>query len=355
MAVPVTDRTSPDFSSLGLLQAAVLGLTDARYNTTRDLQPIPNMDGFPNGRRLEDDVTRIELQAVGGIVLAVLGLGYDDYEPVTATTTLCAVRRGLSLDFTLDLPEGAAVTDVVSATYGSGTGTNCSNFAFGTCQIDVTDKVKKLLDTDPSEVGFDIDVEHVDPDEVLQFILSLNNPCPGSVQSLQVVLAYQLAGNLATQDLVDVLNFTTGIEGNDTTFQTSFPFEQKPWNGFLDGAMNGGPGSPVITTGALAPKTGSSGMKLAPPPVTMKQVVAYPNPASQTATFRYRVNSPSEVSVSIFDGQGNLVATPLQKQPRQAGVYELPVNVSKLENGIYYARVLSGGTQQMVKFVVGNK
>ena len=39
------------------------------------------MDGFPNGRRLEDDVTRIELQAVSGIVLAAIGLWYDDYKP----------------------------------------------------------------------------------------------------------------------------------------------------------------------------------------------------------------------------------------------------------------------------------
>ncbi len=36
------------------------------------------MDGFPNGRRLEDDVTTIELQAVGGVVLAAIGLFYDD-------------------------------------------------------------------------------------------------------------------------------------------------------------------------------------------------------------------------------------------------------------------------------------
>ncbi|MGB3076117.1 MAG: DUF4331 family protein, partial [Chitinophagales bacterium] len=39
----------------------------------------PNMDGFPNGRRLEDDVTRIELQAVGGVALAAIGLWYDDH------------------------------------------------------------------------------------------------------------------------------------------------------------------------------------------------------------------------------------------------------------------------------------
>ncbi len=80
MAVPVTQRNDPAFSSLGLVQAAVLGLTDPAFNTTTDLQFIPNMDGFPNGRRLEDDVTRIELQAVGGVVLAAIGLWYDDYD-----------------------------------------------------------------------------------------------------------------------------------------------------------------------------------------------------------------------------------------------------------------------------------
>jgi hypothetical protein len=85
MAVPTTPRNSPDFSSEGLLQAAVLGLTDARFNTSTALQPIPNMDGFPNGRRLEDDVTRIELQAVGGAVLAAIGLFYDDYSATAAS------------------------------------------------------------------------------------------------------------------------------------------------------------------------------------------------------------------------------------------------------------------------------
>ncbi len=89
MAVPVTQRNDPAFSPLGLVQAAVLGLTDPAYNQNTSIQFIPNMDGFPNGRRLEDDVTRIELQAVSGVVLAAIGLWYDDYtvggpNPVTA-------------------------------------------------------------------------------------------------------------------------------------------------------------------------------------------------------------------------------------------------------------------------------
>ncbi len=86
MAVPATSRTNADFSSLGIIKAAVLGLTDSRFNTSTSLQFIPNMDGFPNGRRLEDDVTTIELQAVSGVVLAAIGLWYDDYDPNTSTS-----------------------------------------------------------------------------------------------------------------------------------------------------------------------------------------------------------------------------------------------------------------------------
>jgi hypothetical protein len=80
MAVPVTPRSSPDFSNMGIIQAAVLGLTDARFTASgTTMQNIPNMDGFPNGRRLEDDVVGIELKAVSGAVLAAIGLWYDDY------------------------------------------------------------------------------------------------------------------------------------------------------------------------------------------------------------------------------------------------------------------------------------
>ncbi len=84
MAVPVTPRDDVNFSSLGLIQAAAIGLTVAPFNETAELEFIPNMDGFPNGRRLEDDVTRIELQAVSGLVLAAIGLWYDDYDPASS-------------------------------------------------------------------------------------------------------------------------------------------------------------------------------------------------------------------------------------------------------------------------------
>ncbi len=81
MATPATDRTTDEFKKNayeGLVRAAALGLTAAPYNTSTKLEAIPHMDGFPNGRRLEDDVTTISLQAVGGLVLAAVGLPFDD-------------------------------------------------------------------------------------------------------------------------------------------------------------------------------------------------------------------------------------------------------------------------------------
>jgi hypothetical protein len=81
MATPVTERGTDEYTKNafeGLVRAAALGLTAAPYNQSSNLEFIPHMDGFPNGRRLEDDVTTIELQAVGGLVLAAVGLPFDD-------------------------------------------------------------------------------------------------------------------------------------------------------------------------------------------------------------------------------------------------------------------------------------
>ncbi|WP_420460518.1 DUF4331 domain-containing protein [Neolewinella sp.] len=105
MAVPPTPRNSDAFDSRGLVWAAVLGLTDPAFTGGGDsLQMIPNMDGFPNGRRLEDDVTRIELQAVSGVVLAAIGLWYDDYDPDMDDSPVTEQLLGV-LNYTTEVEE----------------------------------------------------------------------------------------------------------------------------------------------------------------------------------------------------------------------------------------------------------
>lgn len=81
MATPVTPRGNTEYTTyarFGLVRAAAIGLTVSPFKDTLIAQRIPHLDGFPNGRRLEDDVTTIELQAVGGLVLAAVGLPFND-------------------------------------------------------------------------------------------------------------------------------------------------------------------------------------------------------------------------------------------------------------------------------------
>jgi hypothetical protein len=229
MAVPATPRNSSDFSSLGLIQAAVLGLTDTRFNGSTTLQRIPNMDGFPNGRRLEDDVTRIELQAVSGVVLAAIGLWYDD-RPIGSSP-------------------------------------------------------------------------------------------------------------LSTQ-LTNVLGYKTGIEANDTTFKSVFPYVQTPWSGF------GRCGGPT----ALATGINGYGVGINAPKLNMLQ--NYPNPFKESTTFKYRVTEQTHLDISIFDLTGRKVTT-LINQSVQEGTYEIIWNADNVSNGTYIASLSSNGRiLQTMKVVV---
>jgi hypothetical protein len=221
MAVPVTPRNSPNFSSEGLLAAAVLGLTNATYSTSATLQNIPNMDGFPNGRRLEDDVTRIELQAVSGVVLAAIGLWYDDY--------------------------------------------------------------------------------------------TVNGPNP------------------VTPQLLGVLGYSTGIQANDTTFKSSFPYVQSPWAGTTKcggpTAINNAVGFSEFGVGVAAPE--------------LAFVQNYPNPFRGNTTFKFRVTNAAQVMISVYDLNGRMVAV-VTNENRKAGTHEVDYDASGLSSGIYIANLSSG-------------
>jgi len=243
MAVPATQRNDPNFSSEGLVQAAVLGLTNPAYNANASLQFIPNMDGFPNGRRLEDDVTLIELQAVSGVVLAAVGLWYDDFD--------------------------------------------------GT--------------------------------------------------------------NPVTPNLINVLTYRTGINKNDTTFKTTFPFVQAPWPGTHNCDCSGVDQSSVAKTsvpagtnmrGMVKP---SSDLGMASPEVFLS---TYPNPSEGTNTVRYRVEVPSQVRIVVYDQQGRLIKELVNKK-HEAGVYTVEWNTGKLTAGSYLITALKDGDKkqsvQMIK------
>jgi Domain of unknown function (DUF4331) len=236
MAVPVTDRNSPDFNSDGLIWAAVLGLTDPRFNGNKNLEFIPNMDGFPNGRRLEDDVTRIELQSVGGVVLAALGLWYDDFVP---------------------------------------------------------------------------------------------------------------GGSPVTPRLLGVVSYNTGVNANDTTFKTSFPFVQTPWSGTHNCSCS----APAPMTKTAINNNGPSTMQplgFASPGI---EIATSPNPMGSSNTLRYHVAVPSKVSIMLYDASGKPLKVLVNKKV-EAGTYTTQWNANGMAKGSYFISASKdGGAKQSVTVI----
>jgi len=240
MAVPPTARNSSQFSSLGLVQAAVLGLTDPAYNSTTGIQNIPNMDGFPNGRRLEDDVTRIELQAVSGVVLAAIGLWYDDY-----------------------------------------------------------------------------------------------TPGPGS--------------NPVTPNLINVLSYSTGVDANDVSFKTSFPYVQAPFAGDYICPCN-----ETISSDRSNPTIGNSvntgGLAVKAPEVFAK---VFPNPFVDNSVITYHLDAPATVNISLVNVEGQVVMQLVNKNMK-AGNYTEKIGSSKLIKGIYFIKIAKDGqVKQTIKVIKG--
>ena len=239
MAVPVTPRDNPLFSNLGLIQAAVIGLTDPAYAGT-SLQNIPNMDGFPNGRRLEDDVTRIELQAVSGVVLAAIGLWYDDYKPATSPTPV-------------------------------------------------------------------------------------------------------------TTQLINVLSYATGINKNDTTLRTSFPYVQTPWAG--DHICDCAPQMYNMPQMAAPGRTNvDNQLGIVAPEVF---ATTTPNPFVNTNTIKYHLDAPSVINIEVYNTDGKMLKVLVNKK-MDAGTYTQDWNGSGLIKGVYYIQVSKNGiAKQNIKVVKG--
>jgi hypothetical protein len=186
---------------------------------------------------LEDDVTRIELQAVSGIVLAVLGLPYDDY-----------------------------------------TGGN----------------------------------------------------------------------NYITQDLLDVLGYTTGIESNDTAFRYEFPYLQTPWTGTSAccglGVDEEGSNKPNITSSH--PQISNLGLS-----APLSVASASPNPFTNNLVIRYHLEVASNTIVAIYDANGRMVKT-LVNQKQNAGSYSVTWNASGQPTGIYFiSTIINGKATQTLRIV----
>jgi hypothetical protein len=81
-----------------------------------------------------------------------------------------------------------------------------------------------------------------------------------------------------------------------------------------------------------------------------KQTLAtYPNPTNNTVSFKYNFDNTAS-TVRITDIAGRVVMT--QEFGKQSGVQEISLNVSSLNNGMYFLELVAGKAQAISKFTV---
>lgn len=392
MAVPVTPRNSPEFSAEGLLQAAVLGLTDPRFNTSTALQNIPNMDGFPNGRRLEDDVTRIELQAVAGVVLAAIGLPYDDYVPtglvsiLEVNNTAGMAKTGYNFfgvfnghSYYRSIARQPWFAARASARAAGGYLTTISSqeeqdfvYTNGVRNPNVTYSFDNgaWIGLNDAEMEGTFVWENGEPVTFTFWEQGEPNNANGNEDYVQMKIDNGKWNDYFSNDapvsagLLNVLNYQTGINRNDTTLKSVFPFVQTPWPGTFNDNCNDmsqlQPGNNAVSSSRSANESGSmSSARTAEAFGTLKvaapeaMITAAPNPVTGITNVRYRLSSPSNVQVVVSDAQGRAVKV-LVNANQEAGTYNVNWDAARAAKGIYFISVLkNGAVKQTVRVTRG--
>jgi hypothetical protein len=72
----------------------------------------------------------------------------------------------------------------------------------------------------------------------------------------------------------------------------------------------------------------------------------YPNPFNPSTNIKFSLAKAGQVSLKIYNVNGQLVKTVIDNENRQAGQYEVSVDMSNLTSGIYFT-VLENGTEKL--------
>ena len=72
----------------------------------------------------------------------------------------------------------------------------------------------------------------------------------------------------------------------------------------------------------------------------------FPNPADESATFRFTAVDDGEVQIRIFDTNGQEVAKAVHQETRADETYELKLATQDLAEGMYYYNLETGGHYQ---------
>jgi hypothetical protein len=104
-------------------------------------------------------------------------------------------------------------------------------------------------------------------------------------------------------------------------------------------------------TGFFAPGTTQATVRINDTPPRFNLEQNYPDPFNPSTTIRYELPKASQVNLSVYDILGREVSV-LVNEKKDAGIYEVRYEGSKLASGVYFYRLQAGDYVASKKMLV---
>ena len=205
--------------------------------------------------------------------------------------------------------------------------------------LNVTVLVEQINDPPVFSISFP-EPEFQDPDTV-RWVLALDDYVedPDNADS-ELTWTYTLIDSQGVNIVIDPATHKASIlaTGMYTDFHIAFTVRDPQLASATDTLTIG-----VVMTGVE--------QKIGAAPETFTLSPNYPNPFNPSTTIRYGVPVPSHVRLTIFNIQGQIVETLIDKQ-QMPGMYELKWNGSGTATGIYFYRIETDSWQQVRRMIL---
>jgi hypothetical protein len=160
--------------------------------------------------------------------------------------------------------------------------------------------------------------------------------------SVTSMFALSVVFPTTTGDTVSVVSNVMGCSTSDSLSWVNFP---SGWRSTLS-AISSHPNTdlwifPVGAALAGVSEYSTTGLSL---------LGAYPNPAKDFTSLKYRTDMPGLVSIEVFDLTGRVIAN--TSETLNAGTHEIKISLKDLVAGNYYYTVKTGSAQLTSKFAV---
>ena len=128
----------------------------------------------------------------------------------------------------------------------------------------------------------------------------------------------------------------------DRTLEYYFSYFIEKFDGSLQEILPDAPADAIVLVGHVIPKTFVTNNP------NKEKPLIYPNPANDVLWIETD-NTADDMSISIYDLLGNCVLT---DSKQHNNVAKSPVNISSLNDGIYYVRILQNNTVNTTKLLI---